>query len=183
MAMPMTFIIITGGIDLSVGSTLAWRPSCSASPGTTRAGRSSWPSSWPCYRRCLRPGQRPVHHAGRPAAPDHDAGNAGALSRHGAGHQPGSFGARIPGLVLHPGPEELPGGPDEHPQPTARRGRWPSLPSAPPWPGRRSGGACTPSATTRPAARFAGFPWAQQADHLHAVGLLAAWQPGSSSRA
>ena len=48
--------------------------------------------------------QRLVHHPGRRAAADHDARDAGALSRPRRGHQPGALGARLSGLVLRARP-------------------------------------------------------------------------------
>ena len=138
----------------------------------------------PAHRHRLRPLQRPLHHEGRPAAAHHHPGHAGALPRTRGGHRPGAIRARLPGVVLHPGPEELPGRPDEHPQPAPHRGpgghrhrRRPGLDALRPLPVRhrqqRDGGALQ-----RPARA------AQQAHHLHALrASCPAWRRGSTSRA
>ena len=105
VALAMTFVIVTGGIDLSVGSILGlvaillgvfWQklgiaPAARHGPGRRR-------------RRRRRPRQRPHHHALRRAAADRDAGDARALSRPRRRHQPGALGARLSGMVLRAGP-------------------------------------------------------------------------------
>ena len=62
VALPMTFVIVTGGIDLSVGSILGLWPSCSACSGTISACRCLSPWCWPWPAAPSRPGQRPHHH-------------------------------------------------------------------------------------------------------------------------
>ncbi len=110
VALPMTLVIVTGGIDLSVGSILGLcaillgralaepRPAAAARDGARGAGRRP--------RRRL---QRLVHHPRRRAAADHDARDAGAVPRPRRGHQPGALGARLPRLVLRARPGRGPG--------------------------------------------------------------------------
>ena len=146
----MTLIIITGGIDLSVGSIVgltaimlgvAWHNwglplevaivvalAIATACGSLQCllhHASACPRSpprwprWPCSAVWPRASRRPL-------------------------------GARLPGVVLHPGPEGLPV--LRQPRCVRTSSSWSSSASSasvPAWPGRRSVGRCTPSATTR----------------------------------
>ena len=105
VALPMTFVIVTGGIDLSVGSILGLTRDPArrllAEPRPAAAGRHR---AGDRRRRRRRPRQRPDHHPLQGAAADRDAGHARALSRPRRGHQPGALGARLSGLVLRARP-------------------------------------------------------------------------------
>ena len=113
VALPMTMIIVTGGIDLSAGSILGlcaimlgvlWKNLglplelaialtlvIGTQPGWSTAGSSPASAS----------------------AADRHAGDARPLSRPGRGHQPGALGARLPRLVLRPGPAPRAGRPTQ----------------------------------------------------------------------
>ena len=96
IALPMTFVIITGGIDLSVGAIVGL---CAILLGYSW---KNWGFPLPARDR-LRAGrrragglrQRPRHHAAEGAAADRHHRHAGALSRAGGGDQQGAFGARL----------------------------------------------------------------------------------------
>ena len=101
VALAMTFVIVTGGIDLSVGSILGltaillgvfWQNLGLPLPLAMAAGHRR--------RHLRRLGQRPHHHPLQRAAADRHAGDAGALSRPCRRHQPGALGARLSGMVL-----------------------------------------------------------------------------------
>ena len=150
----MTFVIITGGIDLSVGSILGlraillgvfWKNVGLPLPlaivlaivvGTLRG-------------LC----QRADHHPLPRAAADRHPGDARALSRPRRRHQPGALGARLSGLVLRARPGRVLG------VPTQLWICWRSSRSSP-----RSSSAAppsaappTPSARTRPRRASPGF--------------------------
>ena len=120
VALPMTYIIITGGIDLSAGSTLGL---CAIMLGVpveeygpaARAGDRPDAGD----RRLRRSGERLDHHPGRRAAADRHPGDPGPLPRARRGHQPGALGTRLSGLVLRPGPAR----PRRHPGPALAPGR------------------------------------------------------------
>ena len=96
VALPMTCIIVTGGIDLSVGSILGL---CAIMLGVL------WKNMGLPLELAIAltlvigtlagHGQRPGHHPDRRAAADRHAGDAGPLSRPRRGHQPGALGARL----------------------------------------------------------------------------------------
>ena len=104
IALPMTFIIITGGIDLSVGSVVGL---CAIALGY------SWKNlgfplpaaiAFAIALRALRVHQRLLHHAGQSGAADHDHSHSCALSRFCRRHQSGPFRARLSRMVLFHGP-------------------------------------------------------------------------------
>ncbi len=156
IAMPMTFIIITGGIDLSVGSTLG----PVRDPARLFVEELGVPAAaGDCLRVAVGGGgrlrQRLVHHPNAGAAADNDLRHAGAVSRAGRGHQPGAFGARLSPMVLRARPG---------------RRRWACRPnsgcwwsrswcSASCWRAPRSAARCTRSATTRRRPGFPASPW------------------------
>ena len=101
VALAMTFVIVTGGIDLSVGSILGlvaillgvfWQNVGLPLPVAMVL------ASLPAERCRFR--QRPHHHPLRGAALDRHAGHARALSRACRRHQPGALGARLSRMVL-----------------------------------------------------------------------------------
>ena len=147
VALPMTFIIITGGIDLSVGSIMGltaillgvfWQnvglplPAAVAARDRRRRGVAGFFNGL-------------LHHPPARAAADHDARDAGALSRARRGHQPGALGARLSGMVLRARPgrgaRRADAALDARSSPSSSSG---SCCRAPP-----SAARSTPSATTR----------------------------------
>ena len=100
IALPMTFVIITGGIDLSVGSIVGL---CAIVLGY------SWKNfGFPLPLAIVfalgvgasRASSTACHHARESAAADHDDRHARALSRPRRRDQPGPFGARLSRMVL-----------------------------------------------------------------------------------
>ena len=116
VALVMTFVIVTGGIDLSVGSILGltaillgvfWKNMGLPLPVAIGLG---------ARRRHPRRRRQRLHHHPLPrAAADRHARHAGALPRPRRGHQPGALGARLSRVVLRPRPG---------------RGRWACRPSS-----------------------------------------------------
>ncbi len=147
VALPMTFVIITGGIDLSVGSILGlvaillgvfWQKLGLPLPlaivlGVVVGGVAGLVNGID-------------HHPLPRAAADRDAGDAGALSRPRRGHQPGALGARLSRMVLRARPGRGAGRADPALDPARlRRRRRDRARHA-----RPSAAPPTPSATTRP---------------------------------
>src|SRR6202051_2890785 len=103
LALPMTFIIITGGIDLSVGSIVglcaimlgySWKNlGFSFPPGVAVRVRDRG-------RRRRRLCQRVADHPRPGAAADHDHRHFGALSGTCRRHQSGAVGAQLSRMVL-----------------------------------------------------------------------------------
>jgi len=121
VALSMTFIIITGGIDLSVGSILGL---CAIVLGVMwdPKGAFAFPLEV-AVLICLLVGivagfvngliivrlGVPPYRAPRCAAAHHHTGDAGALSRAGGRDQPGAFSARLSGRILCTGSGGVPG--------------------------------------------------------------------------
>ena len=123
VALAMTFVIVTGGIDLSVGSILGltaillgvfWQECRPAPAGRDRPRRSS-------SGRFAGFVNGVDHHPLPGAAADRHAGDAGALSRPRRGHQPGALGARLSGMVLRARPGRGAGRADAALDPRRRR--------------------------------------------------------------
>ena len=146
IAVIMTFVIITGGIDLSVGSILGmtailigvfWKNI--GLPLPVAIGLAP-------RRRHLRGLRQRRHHHPLPrAAADRHPRHAGALPRHRRGRLPGPLGARLPRLVLRPRPGRGARRPDPALAPRPRRAR--SRRSCSPTP--PGAAPPTPSARTR----------------------------------
>ena len=95
IALPMTFIIITGGIDLSVGAIVGL---CAVMLGYSwkylRFPAAAGDSVRARRRRRGGMRQRPRHHPPQSAAADHDDRHPRALPRPRGRGQPGAFRAR-----------------------------------------------------------------------------------------
>ena len=124
VALPMTFIIITGGIDLSVGSIMGltaillgvfWQNVGLPLPAAMLLAIVA--------AGCRRLLQRARHHPPARAAADHDARDARALSRARRGDQPGALGARLSRMVLRARPGRRARRPDPALDPARRRHR------------------------------------------------------------
>ncbi len=85
MALTMTLIVVTGGIDLSVGSTMVLS-SMLGRHGGAEVRRRGGPGGDDACGRGVRPFQRVSDRAGEDLAAGHDAGHD--VSVHGRGAQP-----------------------------------------------------------------------------------------------